>query len=267
MFIKKTRNDFENFIRQYFPFYLDDYNQLTESEKEFLIKKNDEDANRGFGIYACRSNLDELSSVATGLRYFPICKDQRYYNSGPEVQFEKELTEKDSIPFYDRENHEFLLLMKRNPAAVTVFYIWYVFNNPVVEIHKDDLLRRVMNDKKLLQQAEDLGKDKKLDDYLRAIDTYFDEHPLKNISYSFTKDRKTILNFSCLAPEKNTKFEFERSELKYFIPMISYVDENWFEFCNFVFMENGLSAVKDAKKEESTSYKESLQFCFDSFCH
>ena len=40
---------------------------------------------------------------------------------------------------------------------------------------------------------------------------------------------------------------------------------DWYEL--FTPGEKDKEKNKDAKKEESTSYKESLQFCFDPFCH
>lgn len=259
MFTEKTLTDIENFISAYFPFYLDDWNRLSADEKNLLVEMQRMTNLLNENDYLYADHLRQLSQIATGLICFPVCKD--YYsaagNNKNDVCFEeveKAIRERSD---YSKNQFKILKLMEKNPAAITVYYIWISFNYRLAHISKDELLRKVIKNQK--EKIADIGKGLKVDDYYRAIDSYFDANPLKNISYRFRKDKKNVLEFSCFANDSGSQIELLRADLKYAVPLIQYVDENWFELCTEAFIKDAEKTVQLRKTANTPDLKDSLE--------
>lgn len=257
MFINVTVKTVEDFIDDYFPFYAQNWNNLTEEEKLFLIsffdKKNS---------YDCcyhSSKLMEASYDATGLYDFAVCRDLR----NPEGYMNDS---KDGVKFADVKKRfdmnyaekELLELMEKNPKAMTLFYIFASFFSRVSEIKKDELFSILESDRESAEKIKkDLGKGLRLDDYISFIYEYFEEHPLKNIVFQFRKinGNHNILEISCF----HNRIEFTRPEMKNLIPLLEYVDNHFLELCTWSFMNDAETTARSWKKSEDEKFASSWE--------
>lgn len=257
MFINVTVKAVEDFIDSHFQFYAQDWNKLTEEEKLFLIsffdKKNS---------YDCcyhSSKLMEASYDATGLYDFAVCRDLR----SPDAYMNDS---KDGVKFADVKKRfdmnyaekELLELMKKNPKAMTAFYIFVSCFSRVSGIKKDELFSILESDRESVEKIKkDFGKGLRLDDYISFIYEYFDEHPLKNIVFQFRKinGNHNILEISCF----HNRIEFTRPEMKHFIPLLEYVDNHFFELCTWSFMNDAETTARSWKKSKEEKFASSWE--------
>ena len=257
MFINVTVKTVEDFIATYLPCYAQDWNKLTEEEKLFLVsffdKKNS---------YDCcyhSSKLMEASYDATGLYDFAVCRDLR----SPDGCMNDS---KDGVKFADVKKRfdmnyaekELLELMKKNPKAMTLFYIFASFFSRVNETKKDELFSILKSDSESAEKnKKDLGKGLRLDDYISFIYEYFDEYPLKNIVFQFCKinGNHNILEISCFY----NRIEFKRPEMKILIPLLEYVDNHFLELCTWSFMNDAETTARNWKKSEDEKFASSWE--------
>lgn len=260
MFTVKTLSDIENFISEYFPFYLDDWNKLSPAEKKLLEKNQMTLTASGENDYSYSNGLREISKLATGLECFPVCKD-RYFVCEHSASFGflnwYKIKFQNSTNQIGREGYKILKLMENNPRALTVFYIWIAFNYRVVYIPKEELFNKAMETQK--EKTVDIGKGLRMEEYYLEIDRYFDEHPLKHISYRFIKEGKNYLELSCIAKDTSYKINILRSDMKYVIPMIKHVDENWFELMNNAFLNEARIIMESKKVEDKSNIRNDLR--------
>lgn len=262
MFIEKTKADFEKFMNKYFPFYLQDWKTLTDDEKDFLYSLLSIYQNRDLEY---TQQLQSASYIATGLFNFASCKDMDLIFSSSLRELKGRVnfaTEKQIDILTDRINSDgrkLLLLMEKNPAAVSAFYIFYIYNFRVTEKGLIGLLSFFQKDKTAREKLkEDPCKGLKYEDYIRFIDNYFDEHPLHDISYQFKKEseNKNILGISCLL-----KFtEIKRSDMKYVIPLLEYADRHFFEICTNSFMNDAEKTAEIIKEKEEYEFGSSWMY-------
>lgn len=264
MFLEKTQAGFELFLDTHFPCYRSDWETLSDEGRDFLLSFLSSKHNRDFEYVR---TLSDASYIATGLYDFACCRDMAEISSWIRGDLKGNVvfaTEKqiDTITeSLTSDGRKLLELMEENPRAVSVFFIFYAYNYRVTEAGFSRLFSVWKSDPSNQKKTvEDPEKGMKHDDYIRFIDAYFDEHPLRNISYQFStiNGSQHVIEISCLKFKRG----YKRSEMKYLIPVIEYADSHFFEICTASFLNDALATARiieeDGSKASGTEWKYSL---------
>lgn len=266
MFCNINLNTIETFINTYFPFYAQDWTKLNEAEKNFLCSLLYSKNNSGYHYDNLFNSLGKASEDATGLYDFAICRDIRSINHYLDAKYMK-----DGVKFVEggkKFNNDInekgvLELMEKNPRAITVFYIFLSYYFRICDITKNELYSILESDKESAAKIkQEVGKGLRLDDYITFIYDYFDKHRLKNITFEFRKinGNHNTLEISCF----DERIDFYRSEMKMFIPLLEYIDNHFFEFLTWAFMNDAEKTVMYIREEEKSRFtslwKDSLTF-------